>query len=85
LKKKPSERPCHINYDFYGTDYKDGHIGGTAIAVKKDIPHTCDDLPPVLSVEATWVCISTEITEMLLAAVYKSPQRLWSDTDIIEP
>lgn len=65
LKKKPSERPCHINYDFYGTDYKDGHIGGTAIAVKKDIPHTCIDLLPLLSVTTTGAAHRLEILKCL--------------------
>jgi hypothetical protein len=72
------------NYDIYWTYREDGHKGGTVIAVKKGIPHTCIDLPALLSVEATGVCITIRNTEMLLAAVYKSPQRLWSDTDITE-
>jgi hypothetical protein len=66
------------------TDREDGYKGGTAIAVKKGIPHTCVDLPPLLSVEATRVCVSIENTEMFLAAVHKSLQKLRSDTDIIE-
>jgi hypothetical protein len=66
------------NYDIYLTDHQDGHKGGTAVAVKNSIPHTCADLP-LLSVEATWVCIPIANSEMLLAAVYKSPQGLWSD------
>jgi hypothetical protein len=41
------------NYGFYRTDREDGHKGGTAAAVKKGIPHTCIDLPPPLSGEAT--------------------------------
>jgi hypothetical protein len=45
------------------------------LAVKKDIPHTCADIPPLLSVEATGVCIQIGSTEMLLA-------RQWSATDI---
>jgi hypothetical protein len=70
------------NYDIYQTDHEDVHKGGTAIAVKKGIPHTCVDLPPLLSVEVTGICIPIGNTEMFLAAVYKSLQRLWSDTDI---
>jgi hypothetical protein len=58
--------------------------GRTATAVKKCIPHRCADLPPLLSVEATGVCILIGNTEILLAAVYKSLQRVWSDTDITE-
>jgi hypothetical protein len=72
------------NYDFYWTDHEDLHKVGTATAVKKGIPHTCVNLPPLVSVEATGVCILIENTEMFCAAVYKSLQRLWSDTDITE-
>jgi hypothetical protein len=38
----------------------------------------------LLSVEATWVCIPIGNIETFLATVYKSPKRLWSDTDITE-
>jgi hypothetical protein len=72
------------NCDIYWTDRQDWHIDRTAIAVKKGIPHTSAGLPPLLSVEATGVCIATGNSEMFLAAVYKSLQRLWSDTDITE-
>jgi hypothetical protein len=63
---KPHTRFYISNYDIYRTDRKDGHKGGTAIAVKKGILHTCADLTPLLSVEATGVCISTGNTEMLV-------------------
>jgi hypothetical protein len=39
---------------------------------------------PLVSVEATEVCISIGDSEVLLAAVYKSPGRDWSDADTIE-
>jgi hypothetical protein len=35
-------------------------------------------------IEATRVCITTGNSEMVLAALCKSPQRLWSDTDTTE-
>jgi hypothetical protein len=38
--------------------------------------HPCD-LPPLVSVEATGVCIPIGNSEVLLAAVYKSPGRAW--------
>jgi hypothetical protein len=41
------------NYDFYRTDREDGHKGGTAVVLKKSIPHACVELPLLLSVEAT--------------------------------
>jgi hypothetical protein len=72
------------NYEINRTDHQNRHKSGTAKADKKGIPLICADLPPLLSVEATVVCIPIENTEMLLAAVYKSPQAPWSDTDITE-
>jgi hypothetical protein len=55
------------------------------LQLRKTSPQTNVDLSPLLSVEATGVCIAIGNTEMLLAAVYKSPQRLWSDIDITKP
>jgi hypothetical protein len=72
------------DYEIYRTDREEVHKGGTAIAVNKGIPHTCADLLPLCSVEATRVCISTGDIEMLASAVYTSPRRLWIDTDISE-
>jgi hypothetical protein len=57
---------------------------GTAIAVRKGIPHNHVDLPPLLSVEETEVCIPVGNDVVLLAAVYKSPGRLWNNTDILK-
>jgi hypothetical protein len=58
--------------------------GGTVIAVRTGISHKHVDLPPLVSVEATWVCIPIGNSVVLLATVYKSPGRAWSDTDISE-
>jgi hypothetical protein len=55
-----------------------------SLAVRKGIPHNHVDLPPLVSVEATGVCIPIGNSEILLASVYKSPGRAWSDADIIE-
>jgi hypothetical protein len=41
-------------------------------------------LPPLVSIEATGVCIPLGNTEVLLAALYKSPGRAWNDADITE-
>jgi exonuclease III len=79
---KPHERLFIPNFHFYRTDNFPGRKGGTAIAVRKNIPHNHVDLPPLVSVEATGVCIPIGTSEILLAAVYKSPGRAWSDTDI---
>jgi hypothetical protein len=49
-----------------------------------NIPHNHVDLPPLISVEATGVCIPIGNSEILLASVYKSPGRAWTDADIME-
>jgi hypothetical protein len=81
---KPHMKSYIPDYDICQTGHQDGHKGGTATAVKKGIPHTRINLPPLRSVEATGVCISIGNTELFLTAVYKSPQRLWSASDISE-
>jgi hypothetical protein len=52
---KPHVRFHIPNYDIYRTDREDGHKGGTAVVVKKGIPHTYIYLLPVLSVKAAGV------------------------------
>ncbi|PNF36286.1 hypothetical protein B7P43_G05854 [Cryptotermes secundus] len=81
---KPHERFFIPNYHFYRIDRQSGRKGGTAVAVRKGIPHIHVDLPPLVSVEATGVCIPIGNSEVLLAAVYKSPSKAWSDADITE-
>jgi hypothetical protein len=81
---KPHERFHIPNYKFYRIDRHPGIKGGTAISVRKGIPHNHVDLPPFMSIEATGVCIPTGNSKILLAAVYKSPGRAWIDADITE-
>jgi hypothetical protein len=81
---KPHEKFFIPNYHFYRTDRFPGRKGGTAVAVRNGIPHNYVDLPPLVSIEATGVCISILNSEILLAAFYKSPGRAWSDADISE-
>jgi exonuclease III len=50
---KTHERFTIKNYHFYKNDRHPGLKGGTAIAVKKGVPHRHVDLPPLLSIEAT--------------------------------
>jgi hypothetical protein len=76
---KPHQRFHIQNYHIYRNDRHPGLKGGTAVAVKKGIPHSPVDLPPLMSVEASAVCIPIDNKEILLAAVYKSPGRTWSD------
>jgi hypothetical protein len=52
--------------------------------VRKDIPHNHVDLPPLASVEASGVSILICNSEVLLAAVCKSPGHAWNDADIIK-
>jgi hypothetical protein len=80
---KPYERFYIPKYHFYRIDRHPGRCGGTAIAVRKGIPHKHVEIPPLISVE-TGVCISTGNREILLAAAYKSPGSTWSDADIAE-
>jgi hypothetical protein len=64
-----------MSYRFYRIDDYPGRKGGTAVAVRKGIPHNHVDLPPLVSVEATGLCIPIGNSEILFASVYKSPGR----------
>jgi hypothetical protein len=44
-------------YSEKGNSKHPGRKGGTAIAVRKGIPHSHVDLPPLISIEATGVYI----------------------------
>jgi hypothetical protein len=66
---KPRERLYSHNFHFYRTDRFPGRKGGTAFSVKKGIPHNRVDLPPLVSIEATGVCISIGNSEVLLKTV----------------
>jgi exonuclease III len=81
---KPHERFSIRNYHIYRNDRHPGAKGGTAVAVKKGVPNCYVDLPPLISIEATGVCITIGNKEILLAAVYRSPVRDWMDIDIKE-
>jgi exonuclease III len=81
---KPQERFSIQNNYFYRNDRQPGRKGGSAVAVRKGIPHSHVDLPPLVSVEATGVCVPIGNNEILLLAVYKSPGHTWSNADIAE-
>jgi hypothetical protein len=81
---KPYEMSFIQNYHFYRTDSFLGRKGGTVVAVRKGIPHNLVDLPPHVSIEATGVCIPMGSSEMLLAAICKSPGHAWNDADFTE-
>jgi hypothetical protein len=75
---KPHERFFIPNYRVYRTDRYLGKKGGTAVAVRKGIPHNHVDIPPPppppVSVEATGVRTPIGNNAVLLAAVYKPPR-----------
>jgi hypothetical protein len=82
---KPHERFSIKNYHIYRNDRQPGATkDGTTIAVRKGVPHSYVVLLPLISIEATGVSIPVGNKEILLAAVYKSLSRDWSDTDINE-
>jgi exonuclease III len=81
---EPHERFFIPNYLLYRTYCYPGRKGGTSVAVRPAVPHNHVDLPHLFSVEATEVCITIGNNEVLLAAVYKSPGRVWSNADITE-
>jgi hypothetical protein len=53
------------NYHLYQTDCYSGRKGGTAVEVRKGIPHSHVELAPFVSVEATGVCIPIGNSEVL--------------------
>jgi hypothetical protein len=69
-------------YHFYPTDGFPGRKGETAVAGRKGNPHNHVDLPPLVPIEATGICIPICSSEVLLAAVHKSPGHIWNDRDI---
>jgi hypothetical protein len=69
---KPHERFFIPNFHFYRTDRHRDRRTGTAVAVRKGIPHKHVDIPPLTSVEAIGVCILIGNSEVLLAVLYKS-------------
>jgi hypothetical protein len=81
---KSHERIFIPNFHFHRTDRFPGRKGGTAVVGRKGIHHTHVDLPPLVSIEATGVCKPIGNSEVLLAAVYKSPGRALSNNDITE-
>jgi len=66
---KPHEKFYIPNCSFYRTDRFPGRKGGTAVAIRKGIPHTNVDLAPLVSVEDTGVYIPIGNNEVFLAAV----------------
>jgi hypothetical protein len=80
----PHERFYIPNYHFYRLNRHPGKKGRTAVALRKGIHRSHVDLPPLISIEATGVYIPNGTKEILLAAVYKSPRRTWSDAGIAE-
>jgi hypothetical protein len=57
---------------------------GLPLQSEKASPHMNVGLPPLISLEATGVCIPIGNQEILIAAVYKSPGCAWNDAEITE-
>jgi hypothetical protein len=68
--------------------YWSGHFPerkcGTAVEVKKGVPHNHVDLAPLVSLETAEVSLPIGNGEVLLAAIRESPVHAWNDADIIE-
>jgi hypothetical protein len=64
---KPHEKCFIPNYHFYRSDHFLGRKGGTTVALRKGIPHNHVDLLPLVSIEATRVCISIGSSEVVIA------------------
>jgi hypothetical protein len=77
---KPYERFLIPNYHFYRTDRFLRREVGTAIAVRKGIPHKHVDLPPLVPIKATGVWIPIGNSDM--SRVCKPPGHEQNDTDI---
>jgi hypothetical protein len=71
---KPLEKFFILIYHIHRTGHYPGRNGGISIGARKGIPQSHVYLHPLLSVEATRVCIP--IGNTLLAAVYVSRLRL---------
>jgi hypothetical protein len=86
LLSETSQTPwegLYSNLSLYRTDRFPGRKGGTSVAVRKGISHNHVDLPALVSVEATGICMPIGNSEVLLATVCKSPDYTWSDEEII--
>jgi hypothetical protein len=56
----------------------------SVIAVRKGIPHNRVDLPSLASIGDAGLCVPIGISEVLLAAVRRSPCHTWNDAEIID-
>jgi hypothetical protein len=79
---KPHERVFIQDYHVYRTNSFPNLKGGTAVTVRKGVAHAHVDLPPLVSAEATGICVPIGNSEVLLATVYKPPNKPWCD-DVI--
>jgi hypothetical protein len=68
---KPHEKFFIPNYHVYRTDGFPGLKGGSAVIVRKSIPHKHVDPPSLVSIEAIGVCVPIGNSKVLLAAIYK--------------
>jgi hypothetical protein len=76
---KPHGTFLNPNYHFYHTDRFPGTKGGTAVTVRKGIPHSHVDLLSVVSIETTGVCIEIGNSEMLVVGDLNAKHPFWNN------
>jgi hypothetical protein len=80
--RKAHKRFFVRNYHIYRNDCHPGAKAGNAVAVRKGVRYNYVDLPPLISILATGFCTTRDKKEILVAVVYKSLIKDWSDTDV---
>ena len=72
-KLKPNRNYNFQNYDIYTTDGPNPPHGGTAIVIKKCIPHYQIQIPPLQHLQITALKLQTNQCELCIGALYHSP------------
>lgn len=80
---RPSDSYALRNFQVYRNDRCNQRGGGTAIAVRKNIPHRRIPTPQLSSMEATIVEIGTNLGPVTLISAYKSPANTLVPDDLI--
>ena len=76
-----SDRMGIANYVVYNNN-RDGRGGGTAIYVRKHLPHHRVVTPPLTSLEASIVCTHTTRGDINLVAAYRQPRKNLHHNDL---
>ena len=81
---KPSHRANVPNYVVYRNDRLNGRAGGTAIYIKKSIPHGELLIPDEMSLEMSLIQIDTTRGKLFLGACYNPPSKSAIKNDFIK-